>query len=52
MSEDVFVDYEYGDLKEVIVGVPFTLYPDLSVAKWATEALRGWEGVSPWRVGE
>jgi predicted CXXCH cytochrome family protein len=21
-------------------------------AKWATEALRGWEGVSPWRVGE
>ena len=37
---EIFVDYEYGDLKEAIVGVPFNIYPDLSVAKWAQEALK------------
>lgn len=36
----ISVDYEYGDLKEVIVGVPFSIYADLSVAKWAQEALK------------
>jgi N-dimethylarginine dimethylaminohydrolase len=36
----ISVDYEYGDLKEVIVGVPFSIYPDLAVAKWAEEAAR------------
>jgi N-dimethylarginine dimethylaminohydrolase len=32
------VDYEYGDLKEVIVGVPFMIYPDLDIADWMQEA--------------
>ena len=37
---EISVDYEYGDLKEVIVGVPFMIYPDLRVAKWVEEALK------------
>lgn len=40
MQQKVFVDYEYGTLKEVVVGVPFLVYPDLKVAKWAEEALK------------
>ena len=40
MTEEIFVDYEYGDLKEVIVGVPFIIYPDLTVAKWAEEVAK------------
>jgi N-dimethylarginine dimethylaminohydrolase len=39
-SNDISVDYEYGDLKEVIVGVPFMIVPDLTVAKWALEAFK------------
>jgi N-dimethylarginine dimethylaminohydrolase len=34
------VDYEYGTLKEVVVGVPYNIYPDLSVAKWAMETIK------------
>ena len=34
------MDYEYGDLKEVIVGVPLMIYPDLEVADWARQALK------------
>ena len=36
----IFVDFEYGDLKEVILGIPFCLYADLSTAKWAQEAIK------------
>lgn len=39
-ENEIFVDYEYGDLKEVIVGVPFSIYPDLTVAKWVQEAIK------------
>ena len=38
--EDVGVDFEYGDLREVIVGVPFIVYPDLEVATWVQEAVK------------
>ncbi len=34
------VDFEYGDLEEVVVGVPFIVYPDLAVASWAREAMK------------
>ena len=34
------VDSEYAPLKEVIVGVPFFMGPDLSVAKWVAETLK------------
>jgi N-dimethylarginine dimethylaminohydrolase len=34
------VDYEYGTLEEVVVGVPFNVYPDLQVALWVQEALK------------
>lgn len=34
----VYVDYEYGDLKEVIVGLPFGMSPSLE-AKWFADAL-------------
>jgi len=40
MSTDVGVDFEYGDLKEVVVGVPFALYADLKVAKWVEQAIK------------
>jgi len=40
MTEEIFVDYEYGNLKEVIVGVPFMIYPDLTVAKWVAETAK------------
>jgi len=39
-AEPVNVDYEYGTLKEVVVGVPFTITPDVTVAKWAQETLK------------
>ena len=39
-ANDISVDYEYGNLEEVIVGVPFNIYPDFSVAKWAQEAAK------------
>lgn len=39
-AKEILVDYEYGDLKEAIVGVPFAVYPDLSKAKWAQEAMK------------
>ena len=39
-SKEIFVDFEYGSLKEVIVGVPFAIYPDLEVARWAQEAIK------------
>jgi len=34
------VDYEYGNLKEAIVGVPLVIYPDLDVANWVQEGLK------------
>jgi len=37
---EIFVDYEYGDLKEVIVGIPFMIFPDFSIACWAQEYLK------------
>ena len=37
---EIYVDYEYGVLKEAIVGVPFAVYPDLAAAPWAEEALK------------
>ena len=37
---EIYVDYEYGNLKEVIVGVPLMIYPDLKVADWVQEALK------------
>jgi N-dimethylarginine dimethylaminohydrolase len=40
VPNEIYVDYEYGDLKEVIVGVPFMIYPDMRVAKWIQEALK------------
>lgn len=40
LPNEIQVDYEYGDLKEVIVGVPFMIYPDMRVAKWVQEALK------------
>jgi N-dimethylarginine dimethylaminohydrolase len=39
-KSEIYVDYEYGDLREVIVGVPFMVYPDLDVADWVQEALK------------
>ena len=36
----VYVDYEYGDLKEVIVGLPYGMSPSLE-AKWFADALKG-----------
>ncbi len=35
----VFVDYEYGDLKEVIVGLPYGMSPSLS-APWFENAMK------------
>ncbi len=35
---EVFVDCEYGDLKEVVVGLPFALVPDIREAMWVAEA--------------
>ena len=35
----VYVDYEYGDLKEVIVGLPYGMSPSLE-AKWFADALK------------
>lgn len=35
----VFVDYEYGDLKEVIVGLPYGMSPSLS-APWFEDAMK------------
>ena len=35
----VYVDYEYGDLKEVIVGLPYGMSPSLS-APWFENAIR------------
>ena len=39
-TSEIFVDFEYGDLEEVILGVPFCLGADLSVAGWAREAMK------------
>lgn len=39
-GNEIGVDYEYGTLKEVVVGVPFLVYPDLTVAKWAEETCK------------
>ncbi len=36
---DVQVDFEYGTLKEVIVGIPNIIYPDITKAPWVQEAL-------------
>ena len=37
---EIHVDYEYGDLKEVIVGVPFNIYPDIEAADWLREVAK------------
>lgn len=38
-GSSVYVDYEYGRLKEVIVGVPFGMNPSLE-AEWLEDALK------------
>ena len=38
-GSSVYVDYEYGDLKEVIVGLPYGMSPSLS-APWFENAIR------------
>ena len=35
----IYVDFEYGTLQEVVLGIPYTIYPDLRVAHWVSEAL-------------
>lgn len=37
---EIEVDYEYGNLKEVIVGSGLMLYADVDKAKWVAEAAR------------
>lgn len=37
---EIFVDYEYGDLKEVVVGIPYGIYPDLDAVPWLQEAIK------------
>jgi N-dimethylarginine dimethylaminohydrolase len=37
--DEIYVDYEYGNLREIIVGVPVMRYPDVGRAAWVTEAL-------------
>lgn len=37
---EIYVDCEYGDLKEVIVGVPLTIYPEVKPSGWMKEALK------------
>lgn len=39
VEPSVYVDYEYGDLKEVIVGLPYGMSPSLE-AKWFADALK------------
>ncbi len=39
VEPSVCVDYEYGDLKEVIVGLPYGMSPSLE-AKWFADALK------------
>ncbi|PWR70421.1 hypothetical protein [Methanospirillum lacunae] len=38
-NQEVQVDFEYGTLKEVIVGIPNIIYPDITKAHWVKEAL-------------
>ncbi len=40
ITSEIYVDYEYGDLTEVIVGVPFIIFPDVKVAAWAAEVIK------------
>ena len=40
MSDPIHVDYEYGDLHEVIVGRGVMRYPDVDRAPWAAEGLK------------
>ncbi len=37
--DPIEVESEYADLQEVVVGVPFIVYPDLRVASWVVKAL-------------
>ncbi|MFN8469320.1 MAG: hypothetical protein U0X20_27435 [Caldilineaceae bacterium] len=37
---EIFVDYEYGDLKEVVVGIPYGFYPELNAAPWLQEGIK------------
>lgn len=39
MCKEVYVDYEYGDLKEVIIGIPNELYPEVN-APWVKESFK------------
>ena len=38
-KQQIQVDFEYGTLKEVIVGIPHIIYPDITKARWMQEAL-------------
>jgi N-dimethylarginine dimethylaminohydrolase len=39
-KSDVFVDFEYGKLQEVLLGWPLLVYPDIKEAPWLEEALK------------
>lgn len=40
MNDSIHVDYEYGDLVEVIVGRGVMRYPDVEKAAWAAEGMK------------
>lgn len=40
MTDPIHVDYEYGDLKEVILGRGIMRYPDVERAEWAAEGMK------------
>ncbi len=37
---EIYVDFECGRLREVIVGVPLNIYPEIEGSAWATEAMK------------
>lgn len=39
-NPEIYVDYEYGDLQEVVVGIPYGVYPDLDFVPWLQEAMK------------
>lgn len=40
VADPIYVDFEYGDLKEVILGRGVMVYPDVDRVAWAAEALK------------
>lgn len=40
MTDPIFVDYEYGRLREVILGRGVMRYPDVERARWAAEGMK------------